>query len=229
MRLIDDHEQFRHEFRQPVVLTSPDEKWVWRYGETTIYFRRCPASVRADAGKMHRDDGHAATDRLFSYSILGWDGVQDSRGEPMVYDPKLIRALPFDFRSAFLAQIGAMVPPGFRADGDDTVVTYRRLPAYQQRSIEERHSTRGVVNMHNMISDILDYTLLGWEYAYDISGQAVPFQCELIGQLPDDARGKLVELIYGSNTLDTELKNSNGALRQLTPSEVSRAEDAGSF
>jgi hypothetical protein len=74
--------------------------------------------------------------------------------------------------------------------------TYRRIPSFQHKALEHKHTKKGVEDKRAIVDAVLEYALLGWDGVQDAEGQPVPFSSDLIKYLPEAAKAALMEHFY---------------------------------
>lgn len=94
---------------QNVIIIAEDERLAYKVGASTIYYRRIsPARARVFR-ETHTAMGQVNQDALakdvLDYSITGWSGVFDSRGDEVIFTPDKVDALPGRIRNDLINRI----------------------------------------------------------------------------------------------------------------------------
>lgn len=75
-----------------------NEKNVYRWDDTEIYYRRVSSSVSSKINEEHKKRGvidvTAAGMATLEWAITGWKGVLDENDQEIPFDPELIKDLP---------------------------------------------------------------------------------------------------------------------------------------
>ena len=91
-------------------------------------------------------------------------------------------------------------------------IFYRRVSTYRRGLIMKRHTKRGQVDYIAVTRELMEYAILGWE-GVERNGKAVPFDPELIPNLPEEDSQAILELcgasdISGSEASEETLKKN---------------------
>lgn len=88
---------------------------------------------------------------------------------------------------------------------------YRRIPGHIRADILQRHTPRrgGDPNWERVLSDMLEYSILGWEGVADETGNTIDFDKELIGYIPQEIQVDLMDAMGAGKVqqLAEKLKN----------------------
>jgi diphthamide synthase (EF-2-diphthine--ammonia ligase) len=89
-------------------LITADERLEWQYEGSTFYYKRITSSEqkKIEMGCTNRGntDTREVADQILELCIVGWDNVV-SGGVVVPYNKALVRMLPEEVKTAFLARV----------------------------------------------------------------------------------------------------------------------------
>lgn len=84
---------------------------------------------------------------------------------------------------------------------------YRRPTAHFQRSIQAKHTVKGITDNQAVIDEILVWAITGWFGIVDNKGAEVPFKVEHLKNLPELYLARFVTELYAFDPKAVELGN----------------------
>jgi hypothetical protein len=90
--------------------------------------------------------------------------------------------------------------------------TYRRVPSFEQKRMEQRHTKKGVTDQRAVVEDVLRWAVMGWDGIEDATGQPVAFAPELLAYLPEEVKGALIVKFYAGDDPEAELSEEERLL-----------------
>jgi hypothetical protein len=95
--------------------------------------------------------------------------------------------------------------------------TYRRVPSFIQKQIEQRHIKRGVEDKRGTVEEVLRWAVLDWDGIADANGIPVAFTPELLAYLPEEVKGILVVKFYAGDDPHEEQSHEEALLGNFVP------------
>jgi len=82
-------------------------------------------------------------------------------------------------------------------------IFYRRVSTYRRGLIMKRHTKRGQVDFIAVTKELMEYVITGWD-GVERNGKPIPFDPELIPNLPEDDTQTILELSGASDISGSE-------------------------
>lgn len=90
-------------------IISPDERLVYRYGDSEFYYRRISAAEYRMLERRNMVRGLIDFDsvgyEVIKKCLIGWKNVQDADGKEIEYSPELVEQIPITVLEVLFYQI----------------------------------------------------------------------------------------------------------------------------